>query len=379
MSSKGDDGIVHIANNFISSKVHGNLIASLSRYFAVRQKVFVPVRDGSDIGVNDGVVENCCEIKYSYCIQPFFRYFPLLKVLLVTVNFLLYLGTKGMKSTRTVIAHTLWSDGMVAFFTHLMTRREYILIVRNTDINIFLPMLPHYRFLIKFSIKRAKALVFVSYAHKDRFHSQYSKLFNAASIVKVIPNGLDDYWLNNISHQVERSTKKVIYVGRFDKNKNLAAIIDAVESARKAEPSIVLTLVGGSADELRELCCLDELPQWVKVIGHITDQSHLLELYRAANVFVMPSFHETFGLVYLEALSQGCPFVYTKNEGVDGYFNDESFAIAVDPYDIKQISESILLLIRLYPEGVNTKSIEMALSGFSWKGIADRYLHLIKL
>ena len=158
--------IVHIANNFASSQVHRNLIKCLSQKRGMGQEVYIPVRRKSDMGINSEGIKGRCTVKYSYCFKPFFKYFPLLKVLWVTIDCFKKIGWEKLGDADVLIAHTLWSDGMVAFFVHLIKGRKYILIVRNTDINIFLPRLPHYRFLIKWSISRSKSLVFISHAHK---------------------------------------------------------------------------------------------------------------------------------------------------------------------------------------------------------------------
>ena len=54
---------------------------------------------------------------------------------------------------------------------------------------------------------------------------------------------------------------------------------------------------------------------------------------RSCSVFAMPSIFETFGLVYLEALSQNLPVVYTKGQGIDGMF-DNTVGIGVDPLSV---------------------------------------------
>jgi glycosyltransferase involved in cell wall biosynthesis len=55
----------------------------------------------------------------------------------------------------------------------------------------------------------------------------------------------------------------------------------------------------------------------------------LLNNYRNSDIFIMPSYNETFGLVYIEAMSQGLPIIYTQNEGVDGYFKEGSVGYSV--------------------------------------------------
>lgn len=371
--------IVHIANNFISSQVHQDLIQCLNQKLSIKQEVYIPVRRKSDIGINGKNINSGFKLKYSYCFKPFFKYFPLFKVFWITIDSLRKIKWGKLGSDDLLIAHTLWSDGMVAFFIHIIKGKKYILIVRNTDINIFLPRLPHYRFLFKWSISRSKALVFVSHAHKERFCHKYPLLKNAAKVIEVIPNGLNEFWLRNIPHKINKGIKRVLYVGKFDKNKNLFGILNAVKTARRIDSNISLTLVGGNVNEFIKLCKLKQLPPWIKVVEHIYDKNCLMNIYRESNVFIMPSYHETFGLVFLEAFSQGLPFIYTKDEGIDGYFDSDRFAVAVDPNDIDKISDSILLLLKSFSSGIPHDRVKKKISNFSWRTVAKKYQKLIEL
>ena len=49
------------------------------------------------------------------------------------------------------------------------------------------------------------------------------------------------------------------------------------------------------------------------------------------DLFIMPSLNETFGLVFIEALTQNLPIIYTIHEGVYGYFEDNKYGVAVNP------------------------------------------------
>lgn len=54
---------------------------------------------------------------------------------------------------------------------------------------------------------------------------------------------------------------------------------------------------------------------------------------RRATALVMPSFRESFGLVFIEALFAGIPVIYPKGTAIDGYFDGLPFAISVDAHD----------------------------------------------
>ena len=62
-------------------------------------------------------------------------------------------------------------------------------------------------------------------------------------------------------------------------------------------------------------------------------------------IFAMPSFNETFGLVYIEALSQNLPILYTKSEGIYKYFEEGHFGIGVEPSNIASIKKVWILLL----------------------------------
>ena len=56
------------------------------------------------------------------------------------------------------------------------------------------------------------------------------------------------------------------------------------------------------------------------------NKSELLGIYRSSSIFIMPSTGETFGLVYIEALSQSLPVIYTKGDGVYGFLENVDIA-----------------------------------------------------
>lgn len=61
---------------------------------------------------------------------------------------------------------------------------------------------------------------------------------------------------------------------------------------------------------------------------------------------VLPSYPETFGLVYIEALESGIPIIHSRNSGIDGYFSDPLVASAVDHRSVEGIAQAIEFLVR---------------------------------
>jgi glycosyltransferase involved in cell wall biosynthesis len=369
--------LLHICNNFVSSKVHVNLLnAFANKSEKFKQHVFVPVRKKSDIGKNQKLIENVTW-QYSKCQGPVIKYFPMLKIL-STLIFLLwgFARLRGVQDTR-ILAHTLWSDGCVAYFFYLLTGCPYNVVVRNTDLNWFLPKLPHYRWLIRKIVYHADSLIFVSPSYQKRMAEKYPLILASARHVSVIPNGVEEFWIKNSIRVNVRREQCICFVGRFDKNKNLGVIFRSVELARKSLPELRLVLVGGTGQEFLECANIVEIPDWVDVRGQITDKEVIRTIYASSAVFLLPSFQETFGLVYIEALSQGCPFIYTKNEGVDGFFTDKEFAVGVDPRDNEQIAEAIKNLMFNFSQGIAMSIVLNELEKFDWGNVASSYSKVI--
>lgn len=369
--------MIHVANNFISSKVHSELIREMAR--AQSQQVIVPVRRKSDIGVNDIVGENA-KVRYLFFRNRFLRFFPILKVLWVYARSFNVLEEARFLSKRnrpSFVAHNFWSDGMVLFLYSIVRDIRFVMVVRNTDINIFIPKLPHYRWLMTLAIKRASGLVFVSQAHLKRFAQQWPGLIKHAATVEVIPNGVNEYWHHNrLTHTVRRPPH-VCFVGKFDDNKNLKVLVRACGEVAQSNADFRLILAGGTEDSLKQGLQTSELPGYVRVVGVLSCQKDVRDLFRSCRVFAMPSLRETFGLVYIEALSQGCALVCTKNEGIDGMFDSPS-VVSVDPRDERALSGAIIELLSSYPEGTSPVWVAEQLARFQWSEAAQAYVELLK-
>ena len=107
--------------------------------------------------------------------------------------------------------------------------------------------------------------------------------------------------------------------------------------------------------------------------GRIFDKDILQKLYKDNSLFAMPSIHETFGLVYVEALSQGLSVLYTKNEGIDGLF-EETVGESVNPNSTESIREALRKLLT-HPEEYQTLP-EERFQTFQWESIARTYQNI---
>ena len=90
----------------------------------------------------------------------------------------------------------------------------------------------------------------------------------------------------------------------------------------------------------------------------------------------MLSKNETFGLSYIEALSQGTPILYTKGQGVDGFFENKSVGCPIEYGNEKNLENGLKYIMDNY-EQLSRNALDIC-KLFSWKNICKKYIEIYK-
>ena len=181
----------------------------------------------------------------------------------------------------------------------------------------------------KWVIDEADGLVVSTRQEKD----DIARLYNARqNNVRIIPAGVDLKLFRPLDRDQARrslglSEKKVIlYVGRIEPLKGLDILLTAI-SLLEERSDVRLLVVGGSPQRDRELDRLKSeaarlgIAEMVTFTGSVL-QSELPTYYSAADVFVLPSHYESFGLAALEAMACGIPIVVSRVGGLKTFVKD---------------------------------------------------------
>lgn len=331
----------HICNNFIGNKIHSEVISR----FAIsdpnsKHYIFIPFVKRKLFQVNRFDLENVF-IEYIY-VPKFLRFFPIFKSIFIASRILLRAKKYNIDwSLGNCLGYTFWSDGVICLYIKLLFNTPFITFIRATDVSIFLRYGFHLRPLFKLIEKKSSALCFPSKVLKDSF---YNSLFLNSNRNKglFMPNPLNDFWFDNIYYfdNLKIKNKNVIFVGSFDKNKNLKAVFNGCAILNEVRQDFTLEFIGGSIQDFRKICEVDVIPSWVKVTRRLTKQELLIK-YRKSNILIVPSFVETFGMVYLEALSQGCLVIHSEGQGIDNIFKNKVYSYSVNPNNYIQVSNTI--------------------------------------
>lgn len=276
-----------------------------------------------------------------------------------------------LNSIELIHSHTLFNGGWAAHNINKKFHIPYIVSVRNTDINSFLKY-PVFKYVARKIVNDSCGVQFLSKTYKEKFielcYPKDRELVDIKSAV--IANGVEEFWLNNIAFSKEISDKNAVSllcVGKIDKNKNMEAVLTSSDILNKQGIGTNITLIGQILDE--ELYGRLKENKAVTFVPYLTKEE-LIRYYRSNDIFVMPSFHESFGRVYVEAMSQGTPVVYTKGQGFDGIFDDGVVGYAVLASEPTEISDAIVKIINNY-SALSNNCIENC-ARFDWNEIGKQ-------
>lgn len=171
---------------------------------------------------------------------------------------------------------------------------------------------------------------------------------------------------------------KVLYVGKLIKRKNLNLLIKALSEIDLEKWE--LDVIGKGPEEKRYMKLVNKLKlnQNVHFMGTFP-KKEVLEYMRNSDIFCMPSVKETFGLVYLEAMSQGCITIGTVNEGIDGIIINNKNGYLVKKHDennLRELLENIINSSNEEKNEISRNAIKTA-KYFNETDMSKRYLKIL--
>ncbi len=366
--------ILHICNAYQTNPLYQLLFTELS-HLGLTQEVIAPGESGGDLTIEDVRV-------YKYK-----RDTTLIGRVLwpVKIKRLKSFAEKKVCINKVDIihAHTLFSDGAVAYRLYKAFGTKYSVAVRNTDLNDYF-RIPLFRPLGYKILENSKRVYLISEANKQQFLNTLpeKRREDIASKIKIIPNGINEFWLKSVytGNRVVVDKVSLIYAGDICHNKNIHTIAAAVEEDAKG------LIKGFEAVGLKDGesgSYITSIKKQIETSSRIhlspkCKKEELLEKFRKADVYIQPSFTETFGLSYIEALTQGLPVIYSKGQGIDGMFEDGLVGYAVDPSSPKDILSKISMIRDRY-EAISDNISHLDFSRFRWSGIANDYINDYKL
>lgn len=264
-------------------------------------------------------------------------------------------------------------------------RRNFTLAlsVHGADITRFACSRGLRRMVVRFIFESADRII----ACSDSLALQTKKVLpTCAAKVVTIHNGIDPEILSASISEAPRRTPVgsgpyIVSVGTYEAKKGQDVLLVALQRLSETGDRIKLVLVGRSTPYLDHL---QRLAQDLRIHNDVLflenlEHGNTLRLIAEANLFVLPSLQEPFGIVLLEAAYLGTPIVASRTGGVPEVLGD-GYPFLVEPSDPAAMASAISSLLndkaaqeRLIPEMKRRASEK-----FSWKSAYEKYIKLLQ-
>ncbi len=223
----------------------------------------------------------------------------------------------------------------------------------------------------------------------DEYEAARQRLPNQR--VELLPNGVDSAFFAQgdgaafrAAHEIPDDRRILLCVSRIDYQKNQIGLIEAMAEVSSRVPAAHLVLLGPVTVAAYHQRLLDKLvelglQQQVTLIpGMSADDPLLRGAFHAAEVFCLPSLHEPFGIVVLEAWAAGLPVVVSRVGGIPSFTSDSVDVLHAEPEDPQHLATRLLELLE-HPN----LAARLAAAGrikahrdYDWSIISERLLNL---
>ena len=299
-------------------------------------------------------------------------------------TYILFAAVKLMKLNRTErfnILHFFFSlpTGLLSLLPWTFKNTPYIVSLRGSDVpyyDIYNKKVHLFNLILKpvnrYIWKKAKKVVALSRGLK----ATALKTAPEQSF-EVIPNGIETDLFKPDSYQEKSAQQlKLITVSRLINRKGIDHLLKALAELNDKEIELLIVGTGSYEDSLKKMCSELKLNDVVTFYGYCP-REQLFKLYNKADLFVLPSLAESFGLVFAEAMACGLPVIGGRTGGVPDLVKKEN-GILVEPGNIGEIKDAVVKMkqgqkMRACMGEANRKRV---LEHYSWESVSNLYFEL---
>lgn len=206
--------------------------------------------------------------------------------------------------------------------------------------------------------------------------------------VDVIPNGIDyGSFKSDVSIDLYRKRyvpagdKLVFFVGRLVYEKGVQTVIEAMPLIMNKVPNVTFVVAGSGPhlNELKSLVSAYGLDSKVKFTGHI-DTDALCAFYKSADLTVVPSLYEPFGMVVLESMAMGTPTIVADTGGLSEIVVHEETGLKFEPGNPDSLADAMLRVLddNVLCERLTEDALAYMGETYNWDRIARRTLEVYK-
>jgi len=215
---------------------------------------------------------------------------------------------------------------------------------------------------VRATLKGASAVILVSEKLKSHYDlptwadqiEKYRIIYNGVDLQDVVQSS-EQQGLENPRLEIpgtgsecgERKSQRrvLLTVGFLRPDKGHAMVLKALPALIRQFPELEYRIVGDGSERVKLEALTEELGigSHVLFLGSLPHHEAMREMAQC-DIFILPSWNEAFGVVYLEAMAHGKPIIGTTGEGISEILAQEGVGKAVPPKDVSAITEAIQAL-----------------------------------
>ncbi len=218
-------------------------------------------------------------------------------------------------------------------------------------------------------------------ASTPREKNDLVKFYGADPVkIGVVPCGVNMETFRPVESAVWPGTDddvvRLLFVGRIDPIKGIDRLLKALPLVRSEKP-VRLLIIGGDEPDLFALEYLRTLVEELGIVGRVefrkrVPQEQLAAYYSAADLCIVPSYYESFGLVSLESLACGTPVVANDvgqmrsiiSQGINGYVTPDNRP--------ETLAEHISLALSRFGRGTtDIQAVRSSVGEYTWSAVAE--------
>ncbi|QCH28055.1 glycosyltransferase [Clostridium tyrobutyricum] len=200
--------------------------------------------------------------------------------------------------------------------------------------------------------------------------------------IDVVNNGIDRKFINrNYIENKFNGKIKILSVSNLKKAKGIHINLEAINQLKNKYSNIQYDIIGEGEFEYKLKNLVKNL-KLENIVNFLGKKSHneVISCMSNYNIFSLPSYNEGFGMVYIEAMSQGIPVIGVKGEGIEDVIENGYNGFLVNRKDIDSLVNTLDILIKddrkRNEVGINGKNT--VINNFTWDDNAKKVIKLYK-
>lgn len=293
------------------------------------------------------------------------------------------------KKPDIIHAHVAHPDGAAAVAFGKKYNLPVVVTIHGQDFAHTLNRSPRCAQSVKDTLRQARRVILVSDKLRENYGleqwaddlNKYRVIYNGAEFGEQAQTQESPQGPKVLADEFSARRPVLLTVGFLRKPKGHAYVLEALAQSKLLQdyPNLIYRIVGDGAERanLEAQVTSLGLENHVEFLGSLPHPQAMAEMAKC-DVFVMPSWDEAFGVVYLEALSQGKPVIGTKGEGIAPLLNKEGVGLTVRPRnaeDLRLALEKLLKNPELAQE-MGQKGQKLVYENFTWTHNARKTLEV---